>query len=430
MVVTDRLHRRWCYRSEDAERQLNYYSQLLLEFQSQRLHREIMLMSQSSDSRTSDSLTVHVGLSERSYDIEICTDRLSESGAVIAGWLERRLGGGSGQQSALVVTDRNVAVHAQVVQASLQEQGWKVESVELEPGEKTKSLPVISELYERMVGMQADRRTVVVAVGGGVIGDASGFLAATYNRGVPFVQVPTTLLADVDSSVGGKVGVNLAAAKNLIGSFYQPLGVFIDTSVLETLPDRDYRSGLAEVVKYGVILDADFFEFLEENVEGINSREPSVLRHVIARSCQLKANVVEEDEFERTGLRAVLNYGHTYAHAFEALAGYGELLHGEAVAIGMIYASRLAEKRGLISADVTSRQRDLLKRIGALTELPDPAAFSNDEILSRMRLDKKTVGGQLRFILPTRIGHVKTFKDVPESDVTAVIDEFAQAARS
>lgn len=387
-------------------------------------------MPQPSETEPSGSLTVHVDLAERSYDIEISTDRLSFAGPAIAGWLETRLGASSGQQTALIVTDRNVAAHADVVQTSLTGQGWKAHTVELDPGEKTKSLPVVSELYEQMVAMKADRRTVVVAVGGGVIGDAAGFLAATYNRGVPFVQVPTTLLADVDSSVGGKVGVNLAAAKNLIGSFYQPLGVFIDTSVLSTLPDRDYRSGLAEVVKYGVILDADFFEFLEQNVSGINAREPSVLRHMIARSCQLKADVVEKDEFERTGLRAVLNYGHTYAHAFEAIAGYGELLHGEAVAVGMIYASRLAEKRGLISPEITARQRRLLQQIGAMTELPDPAAFSRDEILTKMRLDKKTVGGQLRFILPTRLGHVTTFSDIPESDVTDVIKEFAQASQN
>lgn len=382
-------------------------------------------MSQHSETSATDSLTVNVDLAERSYDIQICSDQLSSMGNSVAEWLNGRLGASSTQQSAMVVTDRNVRNHADVVRDSLAAAGFRVELAELEPGEKTKSLSVISGLYERMVEMKADRRTVVVAVGGGVIGDASGFLAATYNRGVPFVQVPTTLLADVDSSVGGKVGVNLAAAKNLIGSFYQPLGVFIDTAVLSTLPDRDYRSGLAEVVKYGVILDADFFEFLEQNVEGINSREPSVLRRIIARSCELKAHVVKEDEYERTGLRAVLNYGHTYAHAFEALAGYGELLHGEAVSIGMLYASRLAEKRGLIGADMTSRQRMLLEQIGALTALPDPAAFSTDDILSKMRLDKKTVGGQLRFILPTKMGHVTTFSDIPESDVVAVVNEFA-----
>jgi 3-dehydroquinate synthase len=382
-------------------------------------------MTQQTETPASDSLTVNVDLAERSYDIQICSDQLSAVGSSVAKWLEQRLGASSTQQAALVVTDRNVFAHANVVRDSLSAVGFRVELAELEPGEKTKSLAVISGLYDRMVEMNADRRTIVVAVGGGVIGDASGFLAATYNRGVPFVQVPTTLLADVDSSVGGKVGVNLVAAKNLIGSFYQPLGVFIDTAVLSTLPDRDYRSGLAEVVKYGVILDADFFTFLEQNVDGINAREPSVLRHMIARSCELKAHVVKEDEYERTGLRAVLNYGHTYAHAFEALAGYGELMHGEAVSIGMLYASRLAEKRGLIDADMTARQRGLLEKIGAMTVLPDPAAFLTDDILAKMRLDKKTVGGQLRFILPTKMGHVTTFTDVPESDVTSVVDEFA-----
>ncbi|MDA1162902.1 MAG: 3-dehydroquinate synthase [Planctomycetota bacterium] len=379
------------------------------------------------DSNSPSALTVHVDLAERSYDIQICSNQLGAVGSSITDWLDNRLGTQTGQRKALIVTDRNVAAHANVVVHSLAEAGWNAELVKLEPGEKTKSLPVISGLYERMVEMNADRRTVVVAVGGGVIGDAAGFLAATYNRGVPFVQVPTTLLSDVDSSVGGKVGVNLAAAKNLIGSFYQPLGVFIDTSVLTTLPDRDYRSGLAEVVKYGVILDAEFFEFLEQNVAGINSREPSVLRHMIARSCQLKADVVKEDEYERTGLRAVLNYGHTFAHAFEALAGYGELLHGEAVAIGMLYASRLAEKRGLIDAELTARQKNLLEQIGSVIVLPDPSAYSVDQILSKMRLDKKTVGGELRFVLPTKLGNVTTFADVPEFDVSAVITECAAA---
>ena len=193
-------------------------------------------MTQQSEASASDSLTVNVDLAERSYDIQICSDQLAAVGTSVAAWLEKRLGVSSTQQSALVVTDRNVVAHADVVRDSLEAAGFRVELAELEPGEKTKSLSVISGLYERMVEMKADRRTAVVAVGGGVIGDASGFLASTYNRGVPFVQVPTTLLADVDSSVGGKVGVNLAAAKNLIGSFYQPLGVFIDTAVLSTLP--------------------------------------------------------------------------------------------------------------------------------------------------------------------------------------------------
>jgi len=374
-------------------------------------------------SDSSNTETVHVNLAERSYDIRIASRCLGAIGVSANEWYEQKFSGSADRRTALVVTDRNVAQHATVVRDSLTESGWTAELVELEPGEPTKSLSVIAGLYDRMVEMQADRKTAVVAVGGGVIGDAAGFLAATYGRGVPFIQVPTSLLADVDSSVGGKVGVNHSAAKNLIGSFYQPLGVFIDTAVLDTLPDRDYRSGLAEVIKYGVILDAKFFEWLEQNVDGLNSRDQAVLRHVIARCCQLKADVVEQDEHERTGVRAVLNYGHTFAHAFEALCGYGELLHGEAVAIGMRYASVLAEKQGLIDASITERQQRLLEQVSLPVSVPAGSHLGGDDIMAKMRLDKKTVSGQLRFVLPTRLGHVETFSDVPESDVRSVLAE-------
>jgi 3-dehydroquinate synthase len=262
---------------------------------------------------------------------------------------------------------------------------------------------------------------VVFAVGGGVVGDAAGFVAATYARGVPFVQVPTSLLADVDSSVGGKVGVNHPRAKNMIGAFHQPMGVLIDTAALTTLPDREYRSGLAEVVKYGVILDPELFAELETFADELNARQPARLARVIARSCRLKADIVEKDEFERTGLRAALNYGHTFAHAFEALCGYGELLHGEAVSIGMVCASRLAERRGLIDAIVTSRQVQLLERFGLPIALPPGSRFSADDVIARMRLDKKAVAGQLRFVLPTRLGHVETIAGIPEDDVRQVL---------
>lgn len=379
----------------------------------------------SATDQLADSITVHVNLAERSYDILIASDSLSCVAPTAESWYMQRFPSKDGQRSALVVTDRNVANHAETVLSSLVDAGWKAELEQLEPGETTKSLDVISRLYDCLVAMKADRKTAVIAVGGGVIGDSAGFLAATYGRGVPFIQVPTTLLADVDSSVGGKVGINHPAAKNLIGAFYQPLGVCIDTSVLTTLPERDYLSGMAEVVKYGVILDADFFGYLEQNIAGLKSRDPGVLRHIIARSCQLKADVVEQDEYERTGLRAVLNYGHTFAHAFEALAGYGELLHGEAVSIGMLYASRLAEKRGLIDADVTARQRTLIESLGMISRLPPGSDFTADAILDKMKLDKKTVAGQLRFVLPTQMGHVETFGDVPESDVRAVLAELA-----
>jgi 3-dehydroquinate synthase len=365
---------------------------------------------------------VLVSLGERSYDIVIATNELPAIAAELDRWLASRGRQRSSRDTCLVVTDRNVAQpHAGIVAKSLAEANWLCQTIVLEPGEPSKSLDVAATLFDRLVEMQADRNTLVLAVGGGVIGDIAGFVAATYARGVPFVQVPTTLLSQVDSSVGGKVGVNHPQAKNLIGAFYQPLGVFIDTSLLVTLLDREYRAGLAEVIKYGVILDADFFAYLESHREDINRRDPAVLLPIVARCCRLKADVVEQDEFERTGLRAVLNYGHTFAHAFEALAGYGELLHGEAVSIGMVYASRLAERLGRIDATATARQISLLESVGLPIRLPESVRPTAADILARMQLDKKTVGGNLRFVLPDRIGHVELVKDVAEADVRAVL---------
>jgi len=368
---------------------------------------------------------LRVDLGTRAYDIAIFDDALPAVGAMIEEWGESVGGWPSEGRKAAVVTDENVVLHAEVVLRSLRAQGWDARLLKMSPGEPSKSQAVISRMYDSLVEIEADRRTLIVAVGGGVVGDAAGFLAATYARGLPFVQVPTSLLADVDSSVGGKVGINHPKAKNLIGAFHQPVGVFIDTAVLKTLPDREYISGLAEVVKYGVILDADFFDYLESHIEGLNQRDPDVLQHAIHRSCRLKADVVEQDEYERTGLRAVLNYGHTFAHAYEALAGYGELLHGEAVSIGMVHASRLAERRGLIDAEAPRRQVALLEALKLPVKLPEAAAWSADEILERMRLDKKALAGRLRFILPTKIGHVALFDDVGEADVRAVIDSSA-----
>ncbi|MBD3674176.1 MAG: 3-dehydroquinate synthase [Planctomycetaceae bacterium] len=366
--------------------------------------------------------TIQVYLGPRTYEIAIGDSLLGEAERYLSVWKEKLSFASSESSKALVVTDRNIrSPHAEMVQQSLADNGWQVELVSLEPGESSKQISVVTGMYDQLVNMQADRQTLVVAVGGGVIGDAAGFLAATYARGIPFVQVPTSLLAMVDSSVGGKVGVNLPQAKNLVGAFHQPLGVLIDIETLKTLPEREYISGLAEVIKYGVILDESFFQYLEENIEGLNARESSVMKQVIARSCRLKADVVEQDEYERTGLRAVLNYGHTFAHAFEALAGYGELLHGEAVSIGMVYASRLAEKMGRIGAEETKRQVNLLKAVGLPVELPESFQFSADDILKKMLLDKKTVGGKLRFILPTKIGNVETVKNVPDSTVCEVL---------
>jgi 3-dehydroquinate synthase len=393
---------------------------------------------------SSDETVVHVDLGPRSYEIPIVSHKLAECADWLQRWWVERDGMSSmtckqrppagsrwlaektrpPQQVALVVTDSNVAgSHAATVRKSLEAGGWKCETEILPAGETSKSLDVLTKVYDRLIGMQADRRTVIVAVGGGVVGDAAGFIAATYTRGLPFVQIPTTLLAAVDSSVGGKTGVNHPLAKNMIGAFYQPIGVLIDTAALATLPDREYRAGLAEVVKYGVILDADFFAYLEQRVDAINARQADAVRHIVAQSCRLKADVVERDGFEVSGVRAVLNYGHTFGHAFEALSGYGQLLHGEAVAIGMVCASRLAERRGLIDASLTARQIALLKAMHLPTALPDSIRLSTEEVLKRMQLDKKAVSGSLRFVLPTRLGEVKTFGDVPVEDVRAVLDE-------
>jgi len=236
-------------------------------------------------------------------------------------------------------------------------------------------------------------------------------------------MVPTTLLAMVDSSVGGKVAVNHPRGKNLIGTFHQPKGVWIDTAILETLPDREYRSGLAEVVKYGVILDPELFAYLEANAAAILRKDPAVMPYIILRCCRLKADIVERDEREESGLRAVLNYGHTFAHAFETAAGYGTWLHGEAVAAGMICASRLAERHGLIPSSITDRQRKLLQAFHLPTA---PDAWPIDQLLETMRSDKKSLAGKMRFVLPKRLGEVALFDDVPEADVRQVLEEIRE----
>jgi 3-dehydroquinate synthase len=354
--------------------------------------------------------TVRVDLGERGYDVAV----VAADPAGLGPFARHRARG----PRALVVGDANTRPHAESAAASLQAAGFDPRLELLPPGEAQKALPVASHLYDVLAGMAADRGTLVVPVGGGVVGDLAGFVAATYNRGLPLLMVPTTLLAMVDSSVGGKVGVNHPRGKNLIGAFHQPVGVWADTATLATLPDREYRSGLAEVVKYGVILDAEFFAWLEARAPEILAREPGAVIHVVARCCRLKADVVEKDEREQTGLRAVLNYGHTFAHAIEAAGGYGSWLHGEAVAAGMVCASRLAERRGLVGPELTDRQMRLLQALGLPTA---PGPWPADDLMAAMRLDKKAAAGRLRFVLPRRLGHVELFDDVPEEDVWAVL---------
>jgi 3-dehydroquinate synthase len=352
--------------------------------------------------------SVHVELGSRSYEIGIGEGCLSGAAAAVGSWT-----GGSNVEKLrfLIVADASIRnPHGAAVQRSLEAAGAEVRMAIVPSGEQSKSYAQMQLLYDQLVDMAADRRTIVVAIGGGVTGDLAGFVAATYARGLRFVQVPTTLLSMVDSSVGGKTGINHPRGKNLIGAFHQPIGVLIDLTTLNTLPDREYRSGLAEVVKYGVILDQEFFDYLEKNVEGLNARTPDVLRHVVARSCELKADVVRQDEYETTGLRAVLNYGHTFGHAFEALSGYGGLLHGEAVSIGMICASRLAESLNRITSEETHRQTELLTQLGLPVTVPKELQTRQQEIVSCMMLDKKTEGRELRFVLPSRIGHVEVVK--------------------
>ncbi|MCI0492287.1 MAG: 3-dehydroquinate synthase [Planctomycetes bacterium] len=356
---------------------------------------------------------VHVNLGPRSYNIEIGSGNLGEAA--------RLCQADQDGAHAIIITDANVdSLYTEPVAETLAEHGCEVGIMVVEAGESSKSSDVADELWETMLEDGADRKSVVVALGGGVVGDLAGFVAATFARGLPFVQIPTTLLAQVDSSVGGKVGINLPGAKNMVGAFWQPRAVLIDVDVLGTLPDREYRAGLAEVVKYGVIQDADFFAYLETNIEPINRRDAAVLAKIVQRCCRLKADVVEQDEREETGLRAILNYGHTFGHAFETATGYEQLLHGEGVAIGMMCAARLAQRMRRVDAAFTARQRDLLEAFDLPVAVPD---VSHDDLLDLMYHDKKVDRGKLRFVLPTRLGQVEVVAGVSTNDILAAMDE-------
>lgn len=355
--------------------------------------------------------TVHVALAERSYDIEIGSGTLER----LADFLQAR----SKTDHAVIITDATVdELYADAAGDRLVEAGWEVDVLVVDVGEPSKSTAVADDLWNALLAEGADRQSIVVAIGGGVVGDLAGFVAATFARGLDFFQVPTTLLAQVDSSVGGKVGVNLPGAKNMVGAFWQPRGVLIDVDMLVSLPRREYLAGLAEVVKYGVILDAEFFKYLESHVAAVNARDSAALVHIVERSCRLKADVVEQDERETAGVRACLNYGHTFAHAFEALGDYSAMLHGEAVAAGMRCAARLALQLGRIDDAVFARQEMLLEELGLKL---DPPAVDGQEMLRVMHRDKKASAGRLRFILPDRIGRVELVGDVPDELVLTAL---------
>jgi 3-dehydroquinate synthase len=324
----------------------------------------------------------------------------------------------------LIVSNDTVApLYLQRVTAGLHDATFS--TLILPDGETHKTLDSAARIFAALAALKASRDACVIALGGGVIGDLTGFAAACWMRGIAFLQMPTTLLAMVDSSVGGKTGVNLAQGKNLVGAFHQPCAVVIDTDTLATLPERELRAGCAEIVKYGVLGDADFFAWLQSNAEALLARDPATLAKAIATSCRHKAAIVARDETEQ-GERALLNFGHTFAHALETASGYGVLLHGEAVAIGMVLAARLSTQLGRAPTADAESLATLLARFGLPTALP--AALEPDALIALMRLDKKNLSGRLRLILWRGIGNAEIVPDVDTEVIKAVLREGPRAA--
>ena len=344
-----------------------------------------------------------VNLAENSYDIVI------ERGALASLGQRCRAVGLKGL-AAVISNPTVAALYGAAVRGSLEAAGFSVVLIEVPDGEEYKNSTTLNQLYDDLLAAGIDRGSFVVALGGGVVGDVAGYAAATWMRGIPFVQVPTTLLAQVDSSVGGKTGIDHPKGKNLIGAFYQPRLVLIDVDTLATLDQRQFRAGLAEVIKYGVVLDLPFFEFVETNVAKILAMEPDAMIEIIRRSCQLKAEVVELDEKE-SGMRAVLNYGHTLGHAFESISGYRGLVHGEAVAIGMVLAASVSAAKGLCSREDLSRISALITRCGLPVEIPP---FDRQLLLNAVATDKKSKGGSISFICNKGIGMYAMSYHTPE----------------
>ncbi|WP_371877566.1 3-dehydroquinate synthase [Geomonas paludis] len=339
---------------------------------------------------------IKVALGERSYDIQLGAGILGTVGTLC-----RELGLTG---TAAVVSNTTVApLYYETVRAAMEAAGYQVLLVSLPDGEAYKNSATLNQIYDALVDASLDRGSFILALGGGVIGDMAGFAAASYLRGIPFVQLPTTLLSQVDSSVGGKTGINHPRGKNLIGAFYQPKGVLIDVMTLDTLPEREFRAGLGEIVKYGAVLDGDFFRFLESNVEALLARDKGALIEAVARSCSIKAKVVAVDEREG-GVRAVLNYGHTLGHAVETLTGYTTYLHGEAVAIGMVQAAKISQQFGYCSQADRDRIEALIAALGLPAELP---AFPSEKYVEALSHDKKVRDKGLLFICNRGIGAYK-----------------------
>jgi 3-dehydroquinate synthase len=356
---------------------------------------------------------VAVALGERSYTLHIGAGMLASGRAAeIVARVTR------GKSVCLVTHPALQAAYATPLAAALHTHGLTTTMVTLPAGERFKHLNTVARLYQEFLAAGLDRKSLVVAVGGGVLGDIVGFAAATYLRGIPFVQVPTTLLAQVDASVGGKTGVDLPQGKNLVGAFHQPSAVIIDTTTLQTLPARELRSGLSEVIKYGIIYEKAFLSSVVANLPGLLQRDEALLTNVIARSCEIKAEVVGQDETEQ-GLRAILNFGHTIGHALEAVTSYRRFKHGEAIAIGMVAACLLGEEVGATPPEVTAQVCDALQR----AHLPRafPPEIEAEAILEAAQRDKKTEAGRLRFVLARQIGDVFLSSDVPSEAVSAAL---------
>ncbi len=364
--------------------------------------------------------SVKVSLGVRSYTIAIGRQLLPRLGREC-----RRLRLGA---RCAVVTDDHVATrYAATAVGALREAGFEPVLVTVPAGENSKSLTTVAACYDQLAAHRLERKSFVVALGGGVVGDVAGFVAATYLRGIDFVQVPTTLLAQVDSSVGGKVGVNLPAGKNLVGAFWQPRLVWCDLDTLKTLPVREFRAGLAEVIKYGVIYDAELFEQLETTLPRVLDQDPAVLGMIVARCCQIKAAVVAADETE-SGLRAILNFGHTVGHALEAISGYGQYLHGEALALGQMVAASLSSRLLAFPPRDAQRLARLLDQAGLPTRLA-LAAAQRARLLVAMRHDKKVSGGVIKFVLANKIGQVSFGQPVAPELIEDVLLEAAAGSR-
>ncbi|MBA1146719.1 3-dehydroquinate synthase [Ectothiorhodospiraceae bacterium WFHF3C12] len=358
--------------------------------------------------------TVQVDLQDRSYPIYIGTGLLDQPEL-----LRRHIPG----NSALVVTNETVApIYGTRLAAALD--GLRTETVAIPDGEQFKNLETANLVYDALLANRMDRQTTIIALGGGVVGDLAGFVAATYQRGVHFIQVPTTLLALVDSSVGGKTAVNHPRGKNMIGAFHQPRCVLADVRTLESLPDREYRAGIAEVIKYGLIMDYGFLQWLERNMSALLAREPDAMVHAVEQSCMNKARVVAADERE-TGQRALLNLGHTFGHAIETATGYSEWLHGEAVAAGMCMAAHMSRELGWISDSALRRARALIAEAGLPVE---PPAMTAEQFMALMSVDKKVEHGRIRLVLLQGLGNATVTADFPVEALETTLTAFTHQA--